>query len=71
MRAPKRETPTNAAAQMARARERISSELAACTTTVESPMNTTPVKPPSARARRRAAPRSRYRLIAIAAAQRR
>ena len=71
MRAPIGRTPTNAAAQMAMARERISSELAACTTTVESPMNTTPVKPPISASAKESGTEVEIPMIAIAAAQRR
>src|SRR3954470_14595813 len=45
--APNGSRPTNAAAQIAIARARIASDAIPCTTTVESPMNTTPPKPPT------------------------
>ena len=45
--APNGSMPTKAAAQIAIARARISSELIDWTTTVESPMKTTPLRPPT------------------------
>src|SRR4051794_17771796 len=45
--APSGSTPTNAAAQIAIARARIASDDEDWITTVESPMNTTPLKPPT------------------------
>jgi hypothetical protein len=48
--------PTKAAAQIAIARARISCELIDCTTTVESPMKTTPLRPPRKASRKESGP---------------